>query len=55
MFQEEGDETDTPCLNQGMFLFRNLNSLFKSGEVGILLEIIFEALVCKENINANFC
>ena len=45
MFQEEGDETDTPCLNQDMFLFHNFNSLFKSGEERILLEIIFEAIV----------
>ena len=44
MFQKEGDETDTPCLNQNMFLFHNFNNLFKSGEERILLEKIIEAV-----------
>ena len=42
MFQEEGYETDTPCLKQDIFLFHNFNSLFKSGEERILLEMILK-------------
>ena len=43
MFQKEGDETDTPCLNH---LFSTILTYY-SEEQRIILEIIFEAVFWK--------
>ena len=48
MSQEEENETDTPGLNQDMFLFHNSNISFERGDERKLLEIVFEAVVSKK-------